>query len=67
MPLTLKRIVPENDYDVFDKGEIVGRIYRIHNSELWRWTARLQEPTGGIANTLDEAKAAFRAAWDAHG
>jgi hypothetical protein len=41
MPLTLRRIVPENDYDVFDKGKIVGRIYRIHNSELWRWTARL--------------------------
>jgi YD repeat-containing protein len=24
-------------------------------------------PTGGVAATLDEAKAAFRAAWDAHG
>ena len=56
MPLTLKRIVPENDYDVFDKGGIVGRIYRIHNSELRRWMVRL-------AN-LEEAKAALRAAWE---
>jgi hypothetical protein len=67
MPLTLRRIAPENDYDVFDKGKVVGRVYRIHNSELWRWTARLQEPTGGVANTLQEAKAAFRRTWDQWG
>ena len=66
MPLTLRRAVP-NDYDVFDKGEIVGRIYRIRNSEVWRWTVRLDEPTGGVASTFGEAKAALRAAWDAGG
>ena len=35
--------------------------------ELWRWTIRLWAPShgpnGGVADTLDEAKATFRAAW----
>ena len=66
MHLVLKRSALD-DYDVLDNGEVVGRIFRIHNSELWRWTARLQEPTGGVTDSLDQAKAAFRAAWDAHG
>jgi hypothetical protein len=35
--------------------------------ELWRWTLRLQTPVGDIGDTLDEAKAAFRAAWEAAG
>jgi hypothetical protein len=26
-----------------------------------------ERPSGGVADSLDEAKAAFRAAWDAHG
>jgi hypothetical protein len=56
-----------DDYDVFDKGEIVGRIYRIRDTEKWRWTVRLDVPTGGVADTLDEAKAALRATWGAHG
>jgi hypothetical protein len=38
--------------------------------ELWRWTqsglrAPAHGPIGGVAHSLDEAKAAFRAAWDA--
>jgi hypothetical protein len=37
--------------------------------ELWRWTqSGIFQPThgrnGGVADTLDAAKAAFRAAWD---
>jgi hypothetical protein len=35
--------------------------------ELWRWTLRLHEPVGGLAGSLDEAKAAFQRAWEAHG
>jgi hypothetical protein len=38
-------------------------MYRIRNSELCRWILRLDEPTEGIVDNLDEAKAAFRAAW----
>ena len=38
--------------------------------ELWRWTIRLWEPqpgpNGKVADSLDEAKAAFRAAGEAH-
>jgi hypothetical protein len=39
--------------------------------ELWRWTQSgifqpSHGPNGGMADSLDEAKAAFRAAWEAH-
>jgi hypothetical protein len=51
-------------------GQTVGRIYRMRSTgrELWRWTqSGLAQPThgpnGGVADSLDEAKAAFRAAW----
>ena len=61
-----------DDYDVIHDGEIVGRIYRmIGDRELWRWMIRLSAsppgPSGGLADTLDEAKAAFQAKWDACG
>jgi hypothetical protein len=37
--------------------------------ELWRWTQSgifqpTHGPNGGVADSLDEAKAAFRAAWE---
>jgi hypothetical protein len=55
------------DYDVFDVGLVpeVGRIYRINApTEAWWWGVSF-ELTGrksyGIAATLDEAKAAFKA------
>jgi hypothetical protein len=40
--------------------------------ELWRWTqsgprTSSHGPNGGVADTLDEATAAFREAWDARG
>jgi hypothetical protein len=60
-------------YDVIHAGEIVGRIYRmIGAEEHWRWmTTAPREPTdgpsGGICASLDEAKATFRAEWEAHG
>jgi hypothetical protein len=35
--------------------------------ELWRWAMRgWHGPTGGVADNLDQAEAAFRAAWDAY-
>ena len=77
MTVALKRVQPD-DYDVIHDGEIIGRIYRMIGleelgvEELWRWrTAGSLEPTdgpsGGICASLDEAKEAFRAAWEAHG
>ena len=74
MTIALKRInsldgtILPDGYDVIHDGEIVGRIYRMNTGrELWRWTqiGRAQpEPGGGVADSLDEAKAAFRAAWE---
>ena len=71
MTLVLRRAAPD-DYDVIHEGEIVGRIYRMKaDRELWRWTIRLWAPppgpSGRLADTLDEAKGAFQAKWDACG
>ena len=71
MTLAFRRAASD-DYDLIQAGEIVGRIYRISaDRELWRWVIRLWAPppgpSGGVANTLDEAMAAFRAKWDAQG
>jgi hypothetical protein len=69
MTVALRRIQPD-DYDVVCDGEIVGRIYRMRSTdeELWRWMIPgLRAPTdgrsGGVAHSLDEAKAAFRTTW----
>jgi hypothetical protein len=52
----------------FHDGEKVGRLYRINGAgcELWRWTHfwYTRGPNGGVADTLEDAKAAFRKAWD---
>jgi hypothetical protein len=70
MTFALKRIQPD-DYDVTHDGEIIGRIYRMIGSEkLWRWMmAGSREPTdgpsGGISISLEQAKAAIRAEWEA--
>ena len=72
LALKLKRVQP-NYYDVIHDGERVGRIYRLPGAEEhWRWTAPgprepTDGPSGGICTSLDEAKAAFQRAWDAHG
>jgi hypothetical protein len=57
---------------VAHEGETVGRIYRMNaDRELRRSTIRLPAPpagpSGGLSGTLDEAKAAFQAKWDACG
>jgi hypothetical protein len=53
----------EDDYAVVDEMRI-GRIYRepIHGEMKWRWFLHSEPappPNSGIADTLDEAKAAF--------
>jgi hypothetical protein len=55
--------------EVRHNGRTVGRILRLRSTsrELWQWTqigwGPSHAPNGGVAHTLDEAKAAFRAAW----
>jgi hypothetical protein len=77
MTLALRRTVfadgerRADDYEVRYDGRTVGRIYRMRSTgrELWPWTqigirAPSYGPNGGVANTLDEAKTAFRQTWD---
>jgi hypothetical protein len=59
-----------DDYEVRCDGRTVGRIHRMNSvgRELWRWTQSgifqpTHGPNGGVADTMDDAKAAFRAAW----
>ena len=54
---------PDDDYSIVD-DTIVGRIYRqlIHGEPKWLWflqTDPAPPPNSGMADTLDEAKAAF--------
>ena len=80
MTLALRRTVfhdderRPDDYEVRYHGKTVGRIYRMRGTgwELWLWTqigirAPSYGPNGGVADTLDEAKAAFRQTWDGYG
>jgi hypothetical protein len=62
-----------NDYDVLFGGQVVGRVwrheYRLHPWEGWLWHWRFRRTRGsphteGHGQTLDEALAAFREAWD---
>jgi len=60
----------EDDYAIVDEAK-VGRIYRelIHGEPKWRWCLQqipeagpgspIAPPNQGMADTLDEAKAAF--------
>jgi hypothetical protein len=64
---------PEDDYAILDNTTIVGRIYRemIIEKPKWRWFIHqipesgqgrgITPPNQGMADTLDEAKAAFKA------
>jgi hypothetical protein len=59
------------DYDVFDGDRDVGRIYLVHSearAETWFWGVSFQitkRKSYGYALTLKEAKAAFRAEYEA--
>jgi hypothetical protein len=55
------------DYDVFDGERCVGRIF-LDASNAWFWCVDFQltgRKSYGHAPTLDEAKAAFRAEYEA--
>ena len=80
MTLALRRIVwsdgasRPDDYNVIHAGQTVGRIYRMRSTgrELWLGTqigirAPSYGPNGGVADALNEAKAAFRQTWDGYG
>ena len=80
MSLTLRRTVfldgenRQDDYEVRHDNRTVGRILRLRSTgrELWHWTqievrAPSYGPNGGVANTFEEAKAAFRRTWDGYG
>jgi len=80
MTLTLRRTVfldgerRPDDYEVRYEGQTVGRILRLGSigRELWHWTqidirAPSYGPNGGVADTFEEAKAAFRRTWDEWG
>jgi hypothetical protein len=59
------------DYDVVDGDRDVGRIYLIHanaGQEAWFWGVSFQltgRKSYGRAESLEEAKAAFRAEYEA--
>ena len=63
-----------DDYEVRHNGRTVGRILRLRSTgrELWHWTqigirAPSYGPNGGVADTFEDAKAAFRRSWDGYG
>jgi hypothetical protein len=64
----------DDDYDVLADGRVVGRIYEQGGvgtppDMRWFWSVMIvpavPNVTYGHAATLDEAKAKFRAAWEA--
>jgi hypothetical protein len=73
--LTLRRIIwddgkpsldPE-DYSVIADGEKIGRIYRTRGAGVeTKWLWAIYGRGSALADSLDEAKAAFKAACDAH-
>jgi hypothetical protein len=78
MARTLRRIIWDNgkpsldpeDYEVVEDGKALGRIYRCQSTgpaPYWQWSV-YGGPRGGrlhagIADSLDEAKAAWLSAW----
>jgi hypothetical protein len=61
----------EEDFDVFDGDREVGRIYLVDGyggNETWFWGVSFQvtgRKSYGHASSLEEAKAAFRAEYEA--
>jgi hypothetical protein len=58
----------DDDFDVFDGDQVVGRIYRVNRSEeIWFWGVSFvltNRKSYGHAASLDEAKAAFRTEYE---
>jgi hypothetical protein len=59
----------DDDFDVFDGERSVGRIYRVNaGTEIWFWGVSFlltNRTSYSHAPTLDEAKAAFKAEYEA--
>ena len=72
MTLALRRTVllegerRPNDYEVRHDDQTIGRIYRMRSTgrEVWQWTQIGVARAERRPDTLGEAKAAFRAAWE---
>jgi hypothetical protein len=57
----------DNDYCVYEDGRSIGRMYQTHapgGATCWRWFVQVGQVAAGSADTLEEAKAAFRSAWN---
>jgi hypothetical protein len=80
MTLALRRTVfldgerRPDDYEVRYNGRTIGRILRLRSTgpELSHWTqigigAPSYGPNGGVADTFEDAKAAFHRSWDGYG
>ena len=73
-PPTLNgRPLSKTDYDVFEDGECIGRVYEVYAPPspdmAWFWTITAPTPnplvvlTSGHAATFEEAKAQFQDHW----
>jgi hypothetical protein len=58
---------PDDFNVVIEDGETAGRMYRVEvaRTETWAWFGHFSGVPSGRTLSLDEAKKAFRAAWDA--
>jgi hypothetical protein len=58
----------DDDFDVFDGERRIGRIHRVNApAEIWFWAVRFKltgRKSYGNAETLDKAKAMFRAEYE---
>jgi hypothetical protein len=68
-PLLL-RPIGKDDYAVIEADEAIGRIRLAseRRGEVWMWNVTANIPGGvpaGTSDSLDQAKADFRAAWSA--
>jgi hypothetical protein len=61
----------DDDYAVLDDETRIGRMYRERQPSgvRWRWFLQIMgaSPNSGVADTLDEAKAAIAASYEAGG
>lgn len=67
--LRLRRTWPDRDDDwcvIAATGAVVGRIYwsTAHQVDPWLWFLQVSPVANGHAASLEEAKAAFRAAYE---
>lgn len=64
-----KRVIGVRDYDIREDGRSVGRIRFAAEGAggvwLWNINVTISEPPFGAATTYEEARAAFKTAWEA--